>query len=43
VHEPGEEVVLEPTKDEAVVFEEFFAAGLRMPLQPVIVDNLVNF
>jgi hypothetical protein len=43
VHEPGEEVVLEPTKDEAVVFEEFFAAGLRMPLQSVIVDNLVNF
>jgi hypothetical protein len=43
VHESGEEVVLEPAGDEAVVFEEFFAAGLRMPLQSVIVDNLVNF
>jgi hypothetical protein len=30
-HEPGEETVPEPNSDEAVVFEEFFIAGLRMP------------
>jgi hypothetical protein len=30
-HEPGEETVLEPHSDEAVVFEEFFTVGLRMP------------
>jgi hypothetical protein len=29
--EPGEETVLEPHPDEAVVFEEFFTTGLRMP------------
>jgi hypothetical protein len=29
--EPGEEIVPKPNSDEAVVFEEFFAAGLRMP------------
>jgi hypothetical protein len=30
-HELREEVIPEPVNDEAVVFEEFFAAGLRMP------------
>jgi hypothetical protein len=29
--EPGEEVILELADDEAVVFKEFFAAGLQMP------------
>jgi hypothetical protein len=29
--EPGEETVPEPHPDEAVVFEEFFTIGLRMP------------
>jgi hypothetical protein len=28
--EPREEVILEPTDDEAIVFEEIFTAGLRM-------------
>jgi hypothetical protein len=27
----GEETVLEPKNDEVVMFEEFFAVGLRMP------------
>jgi hypothetical protein len=29
--EPGEETVPEPHPDEAVVFEEFFTTGVRMP------------
>jgi hypothetical protein len=41
--ELGEEVVLEPVDDEAVVFEEFFMVGLRMPPQPVLADILVKF
>jgi hypothetical protein len=40
---PGEEVVPEPAADEAIVFEEFFAAGLRMPSHPVLIDILVKF
>jgi hypothetical protein len=43
VHKPGEEVILEPADDEAVVFEEFFAAGLQMSSQPVLTDILVKF
>jgi hypothetical protein len=39
--EPGE-VVPDPGNDEAVVFE-FFAAGLRMPPQPVLIDILLKF
>jgi hypothetical protein len=27
----GEETVAEPAADEAVIFEEFFTVGLRMP------------
>jgi hypothetical protein len=27
----GEETVLEPKNDEVVMFEEFFAVGLRVP------------
>jgi hypothetical protein len=41
--EPGEEVIPEPADDEAVVFEEFLAAGLRMPPQPILTDILVKF
>jgi hypothetical protein len=41
--EPGEEVMLEPAADEDVVFEEFFAAGLRMPPHLVLTDILVKF
>jgi hypothetical protein len=31
-HKPREETILEPQPDEAVVFEEFFTASLRMAL-----------
>jgi hypothetical protein len=41
--ELGEEVIPEPVADEAVMFEEFFAAGLRMPPHPVLTDILVKF
>jgi hypothetical protein len=41
--EPGEEVVPEPADDEAIIFEEFFTAGLRMSPQPVLTDILVKF
>jgi hypothetical protein len=40
---PWEEVVLEPVDDEAVVFEDFFAAGLWMPPQHVVAGILVKF
>jgi hypothetical protein len=41
--ESGEEIVPELTEDDAVVFEEFFIAGLRMPPQPMLADILVKF
>jgi hypothetical protein len=33
-HEPREETFPEPHSDEAVIFQEFFSAGLRMPPTP---------
>jgi hypothetical protein len=42
-HEPGDETILEPNPDEAMDFEEFFTAGLRMPLHPVLADILLKF
>jgi hypothetical protein len=42
-HEPSEEVVPDPGGDGAVVFEEFFAARLRMSLQPTLTDILLKF
>jgi hypothetical protein len=42
-HEPGEGTVPEPNGDEAVVFEEFFTAGLRMPPHLVLADILLKF
>jgi hypothetical protein len=42
-HEPGEETVLKPHPDEAVVFVEFFGAGLRMPPHPVLAYILLKF
>jgi hypothetical protein len=42
-HEPGEETVLEPTDDEVVVFEEFFAAVLRMPPRPALIEILLKY
>jgi hypothetical protein len=41
--QPGEEVVPEPANDEAIVFEEFFTVGLRMPPHPALTNNLVKF
>jgi hypothetical protein len=41
--EPEEETILEPNSNEAVVFEEFFTAGLRTPPQPVLADILLKF
>jgi hypothetical protein len=41
--ELGEEVVPDPVDDEAVVFEEFFAAGLWMLPQLTLTDILVKF
>jgi hypothetical protein len=43
MHELGEEVILEPTDIEAVVFEEFFAASLQMLPHPALTDILVKF
>jgi hypothetical protein len=40
---PGAESVPNPRADETVVFEDFFAAGLRMPLHLVLVDILSKF
>jgi hypothetical protein len=39
--EPREETVSETQDDEAVVFEEFFMAGLRMPPHPVHAEYMV--
>jgi hypothetical protein len=38
-----EEVIPELATDEAVVFENFFATGLRMPPHPALTDILVKF
>jgi hypothetical protein len=40
---PEEETVMEPQPDEAVVFEEFFSAGLRIPPHPVLANILLKF
>jgi hypothetical protein len=42
-HESGEETVPEPHADEAVLFEEFFTAGLRMPPHPMLAANLLKY
>jgi hypothetical protein len=39
----GGESVLEPREYEAVVFEDFFIAGLRMPPHPILTDILRKF
>jgi hypothetical protein len=41
--ELGEESVLEPIDDEAIVFEEFFVVGLRMPPHPALMEILLKF
>jgi hypothetical protein len=40
---PGAEYVPDPHENEAVVFEGFFVAGLRMPPHPVLLDILRKF
>jgi hypothetical protein len=39
----GEEVILEPKKDEVVVFKSFFRARLRFPLNEMMGVVLKNF
>jgi hypothetical protein len=39
----GVESVLDPHENEAVVFKDFFAAGLRMPPHPILLDVLHKF
>jgi hypothetical protein len=39
----GEEITPKPGKDEVVVFRSFFKAGLRFPLNKMIVDVLKKF
>jgi hypothetical protein len=43
VRETGEEIVPEPNADATVVFEEFFATGLRMPPHPAFTEILLKF
>jgi hypothetical protein len=42
-HEPGEETMPEPHVDEAVLFEEFFTASLRMPPHHVLAAVLLKY
>jgi hypothetical protein len=42
-HPPGVESMPEPQANEAIVFEDFFVAGLEMPPHPVLVDILRKF
>jgi hypothetical protein len=41
--EPREETIPECNAVEAMVFKEFFIAGLRMPPHPVLADILLKF
>jgi hypothetical protein len=40
---PGAESVSEPRANEAINFEDFFAAGRHMPPHPVLIDILCKF
>jgi hypothetical protein len=40
---PGMETVSEPDDDEAMVYEDFFTAGLCMPLHPALANILLHF
>jgi hypothetical protein len=40
---PGTETMLEPNGDEAVVYKDFFIAGLRMHPHPTLADILLHF
>jgi hypothetical protein len=41
--EPGEETIPEPNDDEVIVFEEFFAVGLRMLPHPALKEILLKY
>jgi hypothetical protein len=41
--EPGEETVLKPANDGAIVFEEFFTVGLQMPPHPALTEILLKY
>jgi hypothetical protein len=40
---PSTESILDPQENEAVVFKDFFAAGLCIPRHPIILDILCKF
>jgi hypothetical protein len=40
---PGAKTMSELEEDEAVVYEDFFIVGLRMPLHPALTDILFKF
>jgi hypothetical protein len=40
---PSTESVPDPQENEVVVFEDFFAAGLRIPPHPILLDILHKF
>jgi hypothetical protein len=42
-HAPGAEIVPEPDSNEAIMYEDFFVAGLRMPPHPTLADILLMF
>jgi hypothetical protein len=39
----GEDIFLHPKKDEVVVFQSFMKAGLRFPLQKMLVEAMKKF
>jgi hypothetical protein len=43
VRAPGLKTVPEPDHNEVVVYEDFFVAGLCMPLHPTLTDILLQF
>jgi hypothetical protein len=39
---PRVEAVLEPNNDKAIVYEDLFITGVRMPLHPALADILLH-
>jgi hypothetical protein len=42
-HAPRAETMPELNNDEAMVYEDFFVTGLRMPPHPALADILLHF
>jgi hypothetical protein len=40
---PGAVTVPEPNGDEAIIYKDFFIAGLHMPSHPALADILLHF